>query len=76
MDTTKVFNAPILLGPPTMCTLSLTVPVVMCSCMNTCHGKKVEREESWLNPSSAICEAKRRYEIDVWEKGGKKISLL
>ena len=37
-DTTKEFSAPILSGTPAMCTLSLTMPVVTCSSMNTCHG--------------------------------------
>ena len=41
-DTSKVYRAPILLGTPAMCTLSLTMPVITCSSMNTCHrgGKK------------------------------------
>ena len=37
-DTTKVYSAPILLDTPTMWTLSLTMPVVMCCSVNTCHG--------------------------------------
>ena len=37
-DTTKVYSAPILSGTPAMCTLSLTMPVVTCSSVNTCHG--------------------------------------
>ena len=37
-DTTKDLSAPILSGTPAMCTLSLTMPVITCSSMNTCHG--------------------------------------
>ena len=35
-DTTKV---PILSGTPAMCTLSLTMPIITCSSVNTCHGR-------------------------------------
>ena len=51
--TTKVYSAPILSGPPAMCALSLTMPVITCSSMNICP-RRVKRELSWQNPSSAI----------------------
>ena len=34
---TKDFSGPILLGTLATCIFSLTMPVVMCSNMNTCH---------------------------------------
>ena len=41
-DMTKVESAPILSGTSAMCTFSLTMPVVKCFSVNTCHreGKK------------------------------------
>ena len=39
-DTTKVYSAPILLGtPPHALTHSLTMPVVMCSSVNTSYRR-------------------------------------
>ena len=38
-DMTKDFSAPILLGNPAMCTLTLTMLVVTCSSLNTCHRR-------------------------------------
>ena len=55
----KDFRAPIFLGTPSMCTLSHTMPVIMRSSVNTCHG-------GGKNPSSAISEA------NVWG-GGKGV---
>ena len=43
MDTTKIYSAPILLGISTMCTLSLTIPVITWSIVNTCHGEGKKR---------------------------------
>ena len=74
------------LGYPTMWTLSHTMPVVMCSSVNTClrgrqkernHGEAIEihlslQKEISMNPSSTICEAKHRYKCVVWEARGKK----
>ena len=34
-------------------------------------GEEIERNCS-KNPSSAICEAKRGYECDVWEKWARR----
>ena len=71
--------------------LSITMPVVTCSSMNTCH-RRGKREESWKshrdqliaskgdlcnNPSSAISEAKHRYKCVLWDKSrGKKTALI
>ena len=45
-DTTKGSSAPILLGIPAVCTLSLTMPVVTYCGGNTWH-REVKREEFW-----------------------------
>ena len=48
-ETFKDFSAPILSGTlPCAVTLSLTIPVVTCTSVNTCQGE-VKREELWLN---------------------------
>ena len=73
-DMLKVYSAPIQSGTPTMRTLSLTMPVVMCSSVNACHGVG-ENRGIMINPSSAICEGKHIYKSHVWEKMGKKVPL-
>ena len=42
-DTTKVYSAPILSVTSAMCTLSLTMAVVICYSLNTCHGEGKKR---------------------------------
>ena len=37
-DTIKGFSVPILSGTPAMCSLSLTMPVIMCFSVNTCYA--------------------------------------
>ena len=37
-------SAPILSGTPITCTLCLTMPVIMCSSMNTCYRRSRKRE--------------------------------
>ena len=37
-DMTNDFSGPILSGTSAMCTLSLTMPVIMCSYLNICYG--------------------------------------
>ena len=68
-DMTKVYGAPILLGAPAMCTLSLTLPVVLCSNVNTCHGGGKKR----VIMGKILAVPSVRQNTDVWEKGGKNV---
>ena len=68
--TCQVFSASILLGTPS-CALSLTMPVVMCSSMNTCHGRgKKERNLGKILAAASVrqnTDMRAMYE----RKGGK-----